>query len=161
MPSIIPTLGERQKAVYDELEAHGPMTNLDVAYALHLPINNVTPRTNELVKPAVVTEREHRAYFRRITQDVRPPMPDYQDVLAHIRRIDIPTADLARWEAVAQRLEPVTTAVILEIADLHSDPCKHRLARAARSARYAALIASEPLKTEAVALAEELEQRSV
>ena len=91
---IIPTLGERQKAE----------TNLEVAYALHLPINSVTPRTNELVKPAVVTEREHRAYFRRITQDVRPPMPDYQDVLAHIRRIDIPTADLARWEAAAERL---------------------------------------------------------
>jgi hypothetical protein len=34
--------------------------------------------------------------FRRITQDLRPPMPDYQDVLAHIRRIDIPAADLAR-----------------------------------------------------------------
>ena len=158
---IIPTLGERQKAVYDELEAHGPMTNLDVAYALHLPINSVTPRTNELVKPAVVTEREHRAYFRRITQDVRPPMPDYQDVLAHVRRIEIPAADLARWEAAAERLQQVTPAVLLEVSDLHADPCKHRLGRAANAARYAASIADEPLKTEAIALAEELEQRSV
>ena len=86
-------------------------------------------------------------------------MPDYQDVLAHIRRIDIPAADLARWEAAAERLQPVTPAVLLEISDLHADPCKHRLGRAANAARYAASIAN--LKTEAVALAEELEKRSV
>jgi hypothetical protein len=42
-----------------------------------------------------------------------------------------------------------------------ADPSKHRLSRVALAARYAALIASEPLKTEAVALAEELERRSV
>jgi hypothetical protein len=88
-------------------------------------------------------------------------MPDYQDVLDHIRRLDIPAADLARWEAVAERLQPVTPAVLLEVSDLHADPCKHRLGRAANAARYAASIAHEPLKTEAVALAEELEQRAV
>ena len=88
-------------------------------------------------------------------------MPDYQDVLDHIRRIDIPAADLTRWEAVAQRLQPVTPAVLLKVSDLHADPCKHRIGRAANAARYAASIAEEPLKTEAVALAEELEQRSV
>jgi hypothetical protein len=97
--------------------------------------------------------------FRRITQDVRPPMPDYQDFLAHIRRIDIPAADLARWEAAAERLQPVTPAVLLEVSDLHADPCKHRLGRAANAARYAASIADEPLKTEAVALAEEFRQK--
>ena len=88
-------------------------------------------------------------------------MPDYQDVLAHIRRIDIPATDLERWEAVAERLLPVTPAVLLEVSDLWADPCKHRIGRAANAARFAASIAEEPLKTEAVALAEELEQRSV
>jgi hypothetical protein len=55
----------------------------------------------------------------------------------------------------------VASAVIAKLSELHSDPCKHRLGRAANAARYAASIADEPLKTEAVALAEELEQRSV
>jgi hypothetical protein len=87
--------------------------------------------------------------------------PDYQDVLAHIRRIDIPAADLDRWEAAAERLQIVTPSVLLEVSDLWANPCKHRLGRAANAARHAASIADEPLKTEAVALAEELEQRSV
>ena len=55
----------------------------------------------------------------------------------------------------------MATAVLVELSDLHADPSKHRLWRAAKAARYAALIADEPLKTEAVALAEELEQRSI
>ena len=32
-------------------------------------------------------------------------MPDWHDTLAHIRHIDIPAADLARWEAEGRRLE--------------------------------------------------------
>jgi hypothetical protein len=88
-------------------------------------------------------------------------MPDWQDTLHHIRHINIPAADLARWEAAARRLQPVTAAVLLELSDLHTDPCKRRIGRAANAARYAASITEEPLKTEAVALAEELEQRSV
>jgi hypothetical protein len=85
----------------------------------------------------------------------------WEDTLDHIRHIEIPAADLARWEATAERLEPVSLALLVEVSDLHKDPCKRRLARAALAARYAAEIADEPLKTEAVALAEELEQRSV
>jgi hypothetical protein len=85
----------------------------------------------------------------------------WEDTLDHIRHIDIPPADLARWEAAGRRLEPVTAAVLLEVSDLHTDPSKHRIGRAANAARYAAKIADEPLKTEAVALAEELEQRSI
>ena len=80
----------------------------------------------------------------------------HQDVLDQTSAVD-----LARWEAVAERLQPVTPAVMLEVSDLPADPSKHRLSRVALAARYAALIASEPLKTEAVALAEELERRSV
>lgn len=68
----------------------------------------------------------------------------HQDVLDHIRRLDIPAVDLARWEAVAERLQPVTPAVMLEVSDLPADPSKHRLSRVALAARYAALIASEP-----------------
>ena len=61
-------------------------------------------------------------------------MPDYQDVLAHIRRIEIPAADLARWEAAAERLQSVTPAVLLEVSDLHADPCRHRVGRETRHA---------------------------
>ena len=88
-------------------------------------------------------------------------MHDWQDTRDHIRPIDIPRADLARWKTTGRRLENVATAVLVELSDLHADPSKHRLWRAAKAARYAALIADEPLKTEAVALAEELEQRSL
>ena len=85
----------------------------------------------------------------------------WKDTLEHMLDIDIPVADLARWEATAKRLEPVTAAVIIQISGLHSDPSKRRIGRAANAARYAANIADEPLKTEAVALAEELERWSV
>jgi hypothetical protein len=85
---------------------------------------------------------------------------DLEDPLASIRYVDIPAADLARWEAAGHRLETLTPAVLLEVSDLHTDPCRHRIGRAAKAARYAAQIADEPLKTEAVALAEELERRS-
>jgi len=85
----------------------------------------------------------------------------WEDTLDHIRHIDISAADLARWEATAKDLEPLAPALLIEVSNLHTDPCKHRLGRAANAARYAASIADEPLRTEAVALAEELEQRSV
>jgi hypothetical protein len=58
-------------------------------------------------------------------------------------------------------LKWVTPVVRLELDDLHVDPCKHRIGRAANAARYAASIVDEPLKTEAVVLAEELEHRSI
>ena len=91
---------------------------------------------------------------------VRQRMP-WEDTLDHIRHIDIPAADLERWEAAGRRLETVAPEVLVEIAGLSPDPCKHRMLRVAKAALYAAEIADEPLKTEAVALAEELEQRSV
>jgi hypothetical protein len=62
---------------------------------------------------------------------------------------------------LGHRLENVTPTLLLAVSDLRADPCKIRLHRAASAARYAASIAEEPLKTEAVALAEELEARSV
>jgi hypothetical protein len=87
--------------------------------------------------------------------------PNFKDALARIRHIDIPGAELARWEAAGRRLETIIPAVLAEVSHLHTDPCLHRIRRAAVAARYAASIADEPFKTEAVALAEELERRSV
>ena len=86
-------------------------------------------------------------------------MPDWQDTVAHIRHIEIPAADLARWEAAAKRLVNITPDVVTAISGVHADPCLHRIWRAANAARYAATIADEPLKTEAIALAEDLEAR--
>ena len=86
-------------------------------------------------------------------------MPDWHDTVAHLRHIDIPAADLARWEAAAKRLVNITPDVVTAISELHADPCLHRICHAASAARYAAIIADEPLKTEAIALAEDLEAR--
>jgi hypothetical protein len=83
------------------------------------------------------------------------------DTLDHIRHIDIPVPDLDRWEATARRLEPLATAPLVAVSALRTDPCKYRFYRAGCAARYAASISDGPLKTEAIALAEELEHRSV
>ena len=84
-----------------------------------------------------------------------------EDPNTDIRYIQIPAVDFARWEAAGLRLETMAPEVLVEISGLSAAPCKNRLLRVARAARYAASIADEPLKTEAIALAEELEQRSV
>jgi hypothetical protein len=56
-PQVLPTLGGRQKAVYDCLAAHSEgMTNLEIAYSLRRAINTIKPRTNERVKLGVVRE---------------------------------------------------------------------------------------------------------
>ena len=75
--------------------------------------------------------------------------------------LQLPGADLARWQTAGRRLAPLTTAVLVEVSGLRSEPSKQRIGRAANAARYAASIADEPLRTEAVTLAEELERRSV
>lgn len=51
-----PTLGERQRAVLDELRKQANMTNSEIAASLHVPINTITPRTHELVKMKKVVE---------------------------------------------------------------------------------------------------------
>lgn len=58
---IQPTLGKRQKAVFDIIEKLGSSTNLEISRYSGIPINQVTPRTNELVKKGLVvadTKRE-------------------------------------------------------------------------------------------------------
>lgn len=79
------------------------------------------------------------------------------DDLAFLR---IDNDDLARWAAVARKLEPVTSAVFEGVVNLHGDPCRERLAECANAARFAAGIADEPDRTIAVALAEDFERRA-
>lgn len=44
------TIGSNQQKVYEVIKTLGPCCNLDIAYCLRIPINRITPRTNELVK---------------------------------------------------------------------------------------------------------------
>jgi hypothetical protein len=79
--------------------------------------------------------------------------------LDHATHVRLDLDDLSRWAAVARQLEPVTPAVYAEVQDLHRNPCPPRFARCVAAARFAAAIASEPLKTVAIALAEDFERR--
>lgn len=82
-----------------------------------------------------------------------------RDFADRIRPIDVSLNDLYRWEAAGRRLEAVAPELLVEVCAISIEPNKVRLCLAASAARYAACVADEPLKTEAVALAEELEQR--
>ena len=53
------------------------------------------------------------------------------------------------------------TPLRLELKDLWGDYCLHRLSRVAMAARYVARVSDEPHKTNAVALAEELERAAL
>ena len=58
-----------------------------------------------------------------------------EDPIARVRYMDIAEGDLTWWETIGRRLEPVTPAVLLEVSDLHVDPCLHRIGRAAAAAK--------------------------
>jgi len=47
-------INKRQKTVYDGFKVHGEHTNLEISQILCLPINQVTPRTNELYKKGLL-----------------------------------------------------------------------------------------------------------
>ncbi|MBM7488094.1 DNA-binding Lrp family transcriptional regulator [Bradyrhizobium sp. USDA 3686] len=47
-------LPRRQRQVRDELALHADMTNGELAHALNIPINQITPRTNELRKSGII-----------------------------------------------------------------------------------------------------------
>ena len=49
-------LGERQQAIYDGFTGNGSCTNLEISKLMSIPINSVTPRTNELVKMGLLIE---------------------------------------------------------------------------------------------------------
>ena len=53
-------LGERQKKVYDAIKTLGCPTNLEISKYLKIPINSITPRTNELVEQGLVVLCEKR-----------------------------------------------------------------------------------------------------
>lgn len=53
-------LGKRQLYIYDIIKKLGCPTNLEISKFSRLPINQVTPRTNELVKHGMVIEHEKR-----------------------------------------------------------------------------------------------------
>jgi len=53
-------IGPRQKLVYDTIKKLGCPTNLEISVYSKIPINQVTPRTNELVKMGLVVECERR-----------------------------------------------------------------------------------------------------
>ena len=53
-------LGKRQQEVYDGFLGNGTCTNLELSRLLGIPINQITPRTNELVKLGFVVEVEKR-----------------------------------------------------------------------------------------------------
>src|SRR3989344_2535742 len=49
-------IGARQKAVYEVIKCKVLACNIDIAEELNLPINSITPRTNELVRMGLVEE---------------------------------------------------------------------------------------------------------
>ena len=49
-------LGGRQKVVLDVIRYLGRATNVEISSYLGLPINTITPRTNELVKKCLVCD---------------------------------------------------------------------------------------------------------
>jgi len=54
-------LGKRQQCVFDGFISNGSCTNLELSRMLGLPINQITPRTNELVKMGLVVEDKKRS----------------------------------------------------------------------------------------------------
>ncbi|MFM7795308.1 MAG: hypothetical protein ACKO7N_00930 [Candidatus Nitrosotenuis sp.] len=53
-------LGPRQHKILHCIKDMGCPTNLEISTFLNIPINQVTPRTNELVKLGLVVECEKR-----------------------------------------------------------------------------------------------------
>ena len=53
-------IGNRQKIVLNGLMKYGACTNLEISTWSNIPINQVTPRTNELVKLGLIKESHKR-----------------------------------------------------------------------------------------------------
>lgn len=58
--SVLQTLGYKQEMVYLKLKELGDATNNEIAQAMGLPINRITPRVHELRKLGVVQEAFRR-----------------------------------------------------------------------------------------------------
>ena len=83
------------------------------------------------------------------------------DRVRRVRPIEFYRDRLRAWIATADALGQNGTPLRLELTDLWGDYCLHRLSRVAMAARYVARVSDEPHKTNAVALAEELEQAAL
>lgn len=57
---VLPTLGQRQKKIYETLELRDSFTNSELAHYLGWTINTVTPRIFELRKLNLVTDSGKR-----------------------------------------------------------------------------------------------------
>jgi len=72
-------LGERQKSVFQTISSFRECTNAMIAYRLGVPINCITPRTNELVKLDMVVKSyidncpitKHRAIYWKINDTAK------------------------------------------------------------------------------------------
>ena len=58
--TVKPTLGNRQKVVFEKLREKPNWTNCELAKALDWPINTLVPRVNELRKMELVEEAGRR-----------------------------------------------------------------------------------------------------
>jgi hypothetical protein len=85
----------------------------------------------------------------------------WTDTRDHLNIVSVADEDFARWLTASKSLENVAPGLATRIARLKTSPTRRALFRAAQAAHFAAQLATEPQKTEAVALAEELEMRSV
>lgn len=59
--SVAPHIGQKQAVVLGVIRSGNGMTNAEIAQALHLPINCVTPRCLELRKMGLVIEMGKRS----------------------------------------------------------------------------------------------------
>lgn len=57
---VKPTLGERQRVVYEALKTKEDITNTELSLLLDWPINTVVPRVNELRKIGLVEDAGKR-----------------------------------------------------------------------------------------------------
>lgn len=62
--SILYGLGERQQVVYDMFKDIGFASNREISVALAVPINQITPRTNELVKSGLIARKGKKLDYK-------------------------------------------------------------------------------------------------
>lgn len=53
-------IGKKQFLVWKAFQKYGSCTNLEISHLTGIPINQITPRTNELVKSGTLIEDEKR-----------------------------------------------------------------------------------------------------
>lgn len=67
--TVKPELGRRQRAVYEEIRKYPNITNTELAAAMMMPINSITPRVKELREKGLVrlgTKRDCKITRERV-----------------------------------------------------------------------------------------------